>query len=351
MIARGSYLSWPDKIYHAVLNIMSQIRDPYGNIPTTFNRGRTINVHEYQKREIYRQGQGDQSQGYSISLGTADAIAPTTDTVGIEDTYLYFDSGARNQGSLLDVGELKYSINNLNYQQPVDNCIEIQVGSFYFPMVNNAAGSPLFYFFRRVYMQITTLPSTQGVLLQNSAQYHFEFDVSTVTSIATLLTPVKDTIYFRQPITTQTDIIFKFFVPNGYGSLNAITLPKDRITAIGIAGTNPARFTITVGDTIVNMQQPIPALPAVPTVPVAIFIRNFNSADTTLNNLVNTTAGVFVTNFPTDVFTFEVASLNFTTLAVNTPCVIWIGKNRVAFPMRFTTLRNTKTNFLEPIHV
>jgi hypothetical protein len=331
---------------------MSQIRDPFNNVRPAINRGRGVDIHEYQKKQIYKQGQGDQSPGYSFSLGTSDTVAPTNDTVGIEDTYLYFDSGARDSSSLVSVGELKYSINNLNFQQPVDNCIEIQIGSFYFPMVNNPAGSPLFYFFRRVYMQITTLPSTQGVLGPNTSQYHFEFDVSTVTSIATLLNPVKETLYFRQPIITQTDIIFKFFVPNGYGSLTPISLPKDRIFATAIAGSNPGRFVIIGGDTIVNMEQPAPVVfPVAPVVPIAIFIRNFNSADNTLNNAVNVTTGLFVTNFPTNDTTFEVATLNFTTLAVNTPCAIWIGKNRIAFQLRFTTLRNSKTNFLEPIHV
>jgi len=331
---------------------MSQIRDPFNNITPTINRGRQVDIREYQKKEIRRQGQGDQSSGYSFSLGTSDAVAPTVDAVGIEDTYLYFDSGSRDSSSLVNVGELKYSINNLNFQQPIDNCIELQLGSFYFPMVNNPAGSPLFYFFRRVYMQITTLPSTQGVLGPNTSQYHFEFDVSTVTSIATLLTPVRDTLYFRQPIITQTDMIFKFFVPNGYGNLNPINIPKDQLTAIGLAGTNPARFLITGGDTIVNMEQPAPTVfPAAPAVPVAVYFRNFNSPDVTLNNVVNVTTGLFVTGFPTDQFTFEVATLNFAALAVNVPCAVWIGKNRIAFQMRFTTLRNQRTNFLKPIHV
>ena len=75
-----------------------------------------------------------------------------------------------------------------------------------------------------------------------------------------------------------------------------------------------------------------------------------NSGNAVLDARANSTLGHYVTNVVSNTV-IEIAGLNFATVGAPVPATITIGKNRVSFTMRFTSLRNQSTNFIQPIHI
>ena len=351
---------------------MSQIHNP--KTPRTFNRGTSIDTHAWLVSQInkpdkapsafideYVNQNTDNTQNVKNNATTVSSTAVASiqenggssllGNIGVEDIYLYFDSINKTKSSNTSSGEIKFYITTINNASPIDGCIEIHIDSFYLPMVFNAATDPDFFFFRRVYMFISNLSSTQSVLGANSMRYHFEFEVTTLTSIAVKLEPLRDSIYFRNPVTTLTDFNVQFFVPNGKGGFNIIPLPKDTLTVQAVPGTNPAQFTILTGDNVTSFLQPLPALPNVLAIPVAVYFSGFTSANATINTAVANSAGMFVTTLIDNV-TFSIATLDFTALAPGTYTMsCFIAKNRVAIPVRFTSIKNNPTNYLLPTHI
>jgi hypothetical protein len=305
------------------------------------NRCGGVDIHELLKGEIYKQGGLDtgyrfgQAAGGSIGPGSA---APSV--TGFEDYELYFDSVNKDGSSDLVNGELKFSITDLNNNQDIHSCIEMKVGSFYFPKVINPAGSPDFYFYRRVYLQVLGLPSTQGVLADNGNQYHFEFSVENFSGIAVLLVPIKDTFFFQRPITSLTDLQLRFTVP----IFKRIPLPEVILNVVSIAGSNPAQFSIVGGPTTAAIGD-IGLLPAPG---VAVYISGFASGDPAVNIATNNTAGVFVTTV-VNATQIIIASLNFATVGVVVAQMI-VAKNRIAIPIRFTSIKDSVTNYINVVH-
>ena len=330
---------------------MSQERQPYSNIRRVQRRCAPVDMHEVMKQEIYRQSyDADTNFRFGLGAGTTSTsggsvggvIPPAAGIVGFEDTELYFDSVGRDTSSDTANGELKFSITNINNNQDLRNCIELMVTPMYFPRISNPAvpAAPDYFFYRRVYMQITNLPSTQGILATNGNQFHFEFEVMNISSIAVLLVPLKNTFFLQRPITSLSEIDVRFMVPHGF---RRIPLPKDTLAIASVSpGTNPARFLVLAGDTTAALG-PI----GVPVAPgVAVYITNFVSPNGLINAQVNAAAGLFVTNI-IDAFTFEVAGIDLTPLGVasyNATAIV--PKNRIAFSMRFTSTRDQLTNYI-----
>ncbi len=343
---------------------MSNIREPYYNVRRVQNRNNQIDTHEILKGEIYKQSDDNNYQLISPSFAAAlaanqpgqavvqQAPAPTSSgNPGIADTFLYFESSARDTSSDLANGEIKFSITALNNSQPIDNCIAIRLGDFYFPLVKNAAAAPEYYFFRRVYALISSISSIQAYQAPNSTQFHFEFDIENLTSVAVRLIPVNPSFYFKTPLTSLTEFSLRFYAPNGTGGFKKIPIPKDSLTVRADNGTNPAQFTILGGDDITNLIDSalITAFPLVPSPTIAVYITGFSSASAALNNSTNSTQGLFVDNFPTDMYTFEISSLDYSTLGVDTECTLHIAKNRIAIPVRMTSV-TTNNNYITATH-
>lgn len=324
------------------------------------NRCNSIDTHELLKQEIYKQGAGDTDNNYQLGV-TADpnsaaasaiqSVAPPSGVTGIADTYLYFDSRAKDQSSNLASGQMKFSVVNLNNQQPIDNLVEMRIASsFYFPIPPYPAGVPSFYFFKRLYMQIASLPTTQSVLAQNGRTFHFEFDMDTSSSIAVKCSPTLDTFYFVQPITTMTDFNLQFTVPDGF---TPVPIPNDTIAIAPISNTNPAQFQVLGLDTAFLSI----GLVGVPVPTVAAFITGFQAAygSNLLNSTVETTQGLFIDNVLSSNI-FSVSALNFSGVtfvqAVGSMAPsMFLPKNRFAFMMRFSSIKQQNTNYQTGVHL
>lgn len=324
---------------------MSQNRGPYRNVGLPGkSRCNTVDMQEIMKREIYRQGAatdlGFRPTG-APEIAAAGSLVPSAG-YGFIDSELYFDSLTTDVTSNLPQGELNFSITDINGGRSVDGCIEVSLGSFYFPKVNNPAGTPDLFYYRRMYMQIASLPNTSGVQDISGTVYHFEFEITNYNSIAVLLVPLKRSIFFQGPLTSLTSMQFVFMVPTNW---QRVPIPAAMEPVVSVAGSNPAQFVFTSGDLIPDVIGPV----GTPTAPgYVIYISGFNSANPTLNAAVNTVTGVYITDIINDT-TFEVGSLNFTGVPALTAQIV-VPQNRIAFPVRFTTVASNITNHIGVHH-
>jgi hypothetical protein len=82
---------------------------------------------------------------------------------------------------------------------------------------------------------------------------------------------------------------------------------------------------------------------------VAVFLSGYNSNDTATNNNVNNPLGWFVINI-IDAFNFTVTGIDTTATIAPYNATMVIGKNRIGFQVRFTSVRNQMTNFITVSH-
>ncbi len=334
---------------------MAHERQPYADVHRPVNRGTAVDMQEVLKREIYRQGnEGDNSYRFSATgvAASASAVGASSQPMGFEDVELYFDSTQRDTSSDYTVGEIRWSVPLLSNLSDVKNCIEMKIGTFYFPKIYASTGAPEYLYFRRIFLEFQNAPSTQAVLGPNNNKFHFEFDVQNIGGQAVKLVPLKDTFFFQRPITSITDYQVRFLVPpTSPGPLpwKKIPLPKETVTVTSLTtggfGYNPIRFRMTGTDTTAILG-PIGAITAPGLV---VFMNNYTSNIVATNNAVNNLEGIYVTNI-LDATDFEITGINATTVNAEFPATMYIPKNRIAFPVRFTSVRDSVTNYIEVGH-
>lgn len=278
--------------------------------------------------------------------------APTAKSVGFEDVEIYFDSTQRDASSGFDVGEVKWSIPLFNNGVDIKNCVQLHIPDFYFPKIYPASGKPEYFYFQRVYLEFQGAPSSQAVLGPNNNKYHIEFDVENITSQAIKLVPVKRSFFFQRPIVSISDFQMRFMVPPIVPNATIwkkLPIPSDTVTIsstlTGGIGYNPIRFEITGLDTT-TVLNPIGAL----TSPgLAVFISGYASNDSATNTLVNSADGVYVTTV-VSASVFEITGIDASAVTAAYTATMFIPKNRFAFPVRFTTIRDQLTNYIGVTH-
>jgi hypothetical protein len=353
---------------------------PYQTVRRATSRCNDVDVHELLKGEIYAQNTANDGdyvlQQASAARSTDDNVQPTPSEVraliGFEDTGIYLDSiGKSSALSSVDNGTLAYSINTLNNNVELRNVISMRIDPFYLPRMTNprvnlaptppayptfVPNAPDLFFYRRVYLQVLTLPSTQSVNGLGSTQFQWELEVSDLNSLAVLCTPLRPVFYLPRPLLSLSEIQFRFMVPSPTG-MRPITLFNETRTVQMIPGTNPARFFINsaAGQGILNTYIPPfppsatiatvlpPNPPAIVAPGVAVQMTGFvgvqpATANTTVQDLVNNAGGLFITSIQYEsvgapffqpaqnICTFTIADINgspvttfATTLGVNAP--------------------------------
>ncbi len=313
------------------------------------------------KREIYKQGYDPDTNFRlinppSIASGVAAesemALSSAAQTSGFEDTYLYFDSTQSGGDSNYSGGEVKWSITTLNNNVDIRNCVAIRVGQFYFPKIYNPTTAPDYFYFLRVFVEILNIPASQSILGPKGNKFHFEFEVQNPTGQAVLLVPVNDTFYFRRPILSLTDLQLRFTIPPNTSSLSdfiRISIPNDVVSlqslVTGGIGFNPIRFQIMGLDTTAVLG----LIGSLGSPGVAVFITGYASNSTAVNTAVNNIQGIYATTV-LSASTFEIAGIDATTVVGQFSAIMYIPKNRFAFPVRFTSVVNQITNYLDVSH-
>lgn len=316
-----------------------------------FDRHNRPDIHEYQKQEIMRQGADDVPNSAPIgSSSYTDSLSMSSNStvVGFRDFEIYFDTAFQTVSSPLTQGEITFNVSDYNNGQSIGNLVEITLGSFYFPkpyLYTTTQPDP--YFYRRIYMSIEGLPSTQASRGANGSQYNFEFQVVDLNSIAVLLQPIKPSFYLQSVLTVYNETKMRFTSGPYFES---ISLPKTTLTIQNyLPGTNPAEFILLNGDTMNNIDStinPATVYPYVLPVPAAVYITGFLPVPA-----LNTPQGLFITQInqygvaPNFTYTFTIPGFDFTALAVPSDATMIVGKNRIAIPMRFTTVENRITNY------
>jgi hypothetical protein len=307
------------------------------------NRCNNFNIQEYQKNELYKQGTNDIPYAFNSPPTNENRtnanniiIPPLTGpvAVGNKDWTMHFDtrhtSGITNYAN----GEITFNISDLNSGRDIGNIVEITLGSFYFPKPVQDANSPDFYFYQKVYLNIQGLPLSQSARAANGKTFNFELDVTNNNAIAVLLTPIRP-FYLQTVLNSLNEIKMQFSVGPDF---TPIPLLPTSCIIIGVAGTNPAQFTI-IGTDDTSIFGLTGGYPQTPTAPgIAIYITGYSGVPA-----INNPQGLFVTSI-TDANNFIVGSLSLVGVPALTATMV-VGKNRICVPMRFTTIENNVTNY------
>jgi len=211
-------------------------------------------------------------------------------------------------------------IGNIYVQDTVKQVIRLQLFPFWLPITNPL---DIFYNKIRIYVKefwdagVSTefLGATQTDVVNE--KYHFEFDIETVTSTKIFLKPVQPFYNFNKPIARIETISMIFYNP-----FNEIIFDNME----GIFGITNAVSTIFTTNIDHNLETGD-----------LVYVLNFNSTDTIVNNEVNNIKGLIIT----------VTGLNTFTIDVDTSLLIPIedvtvvyGSKRIFFQMEFTSLEH-----------
>lgn len=305
-----------------------------------FDRSR-IDTHEILKKIIF-DGMTPDKLSSSKSKSTTKKIQMLNDKKnhGFKSYEFYFDSLNKDASSELSNGEIKWSITNLNNFSSIKDCVQVNITPLFFPKIVSNSAKPDFYYYRTVFAKIGGLSDIQSVIGVNNNSFHFMFRVDNPNSVAITLTPIKDTFTFQQPINSLDELSLVFMKPHNYQKIN---IPADKITVKSVANSNPARFTIEGLD-----ETWIIGPTGVLTTPVAVYMSGFKTTNSTINNVINTTEGNYITNV-IDNKTFEINGIDLTGINENYAEMI-IPKNRIAFSMQFITISDSPTNYISVMH-
>jgi len=188
-------------------------------------------------------GSGANSQVINIPPVVFPSLQNVTITSnwGISDTYLFCDSQFAESSSVRDQGRLVFSVVGLNNGKPIDTIIEMEIGSFYIPNVDNFPPTmpiPYRFFYKRVTLRIDEMV-TQSVFGANQIRHHWELEQEG-SGIANLLTPVNKKFVFTRPFRDVSQLSFQFATPAGN-----LPLPRDVFITVPLRNTNPGRFLLT----------------------------------------------------------------------------------------------------------
>jgi hypothetical protein len=346
---------------------------PYANVRRQQNRC-GIDVRELLKQEIYKQGY-DPDTDFRFGFNAPVMASPTGTTLappppaasgtGFEDIYIYFDSRRRNTTSNLTLGELAWSISAINNNNDIRNCVEMRIDEFFFPRVYNPTGKPEFFYYLRVFAEIFSAPSSQVMLGPDGNRFHFQFDIDNITGQAVKLTAVPTrnaaggAYFFPRPVQSMADMQIRFSVPPTTSAavpFIRVPIPNETVSIQmvlnGAVGYNPIRFSIIAPDDTTTLA-PVGSTVTSTSAGVAVFLSGFLSNDSTLNTTINNnsagTNGLYVTNVLSST-QFEIAGINATTITGAYTASMYIPKNRIAFGIRFTCVRNQLTNYIDASH-
>jgi len=255
---------------------------------------------------------------------------------GISDKYLYFDS-LNSTSSQLNQGEITFSIPAINNNFPLENIIEMEIGSFYFPDVPTGTENPSAYFYSRVTMLMKEISTVQTIQGNNNFRFHFEFDV-TPAGISKLLTPVNRKYIFTKPVNSIQQLTFQFRNP-----FYPINIPASTAILPIIATSAPAAFTLTgtTAPTQPSTQYAIQILTWIPNSPT-------NPGTTT--TLIERTGGKMgQVDAGNTTLTLDDAGTSFVAPETTTSANVLFMQNRFAFVVRFRVLVDEITQYITPV--
>ncbi len=321
-------------------------RDTYQQRPTANPRrpcnDRPIDIHEIQKQAILVGGYNDSGAPSIMNGDSGSGGGGQSEEIGFEDIELYFDSVRADDLTGLGSGVISWSVPALNNLNDVQNCIQMHIGQFYFPKIDLGPAYPEFFYYRRAFMEFTDSPVNQAVLAPDSIKFHIEFEVRNINGQSVLFVPIKESFFFQRPLNTISLFQVRFTVPTAGGRLIPIPIPNTRVGAI---------TQMTVPMTLDMSSSAAFGLPGVVPPPgIAVWISNANTGDSATDAQLNDPRGVYVTNI-IDSSTVEIGAAGSGAETQTSNVTVSIGKNRFAFSVRFTCVKNRSTNYIKAVHL
>jgi hypothetical protein len=333
-------------------------RDPFGHVQPPQDRSRFVNVHELLKYQMATENDPGYvprgpitnlvvpQPGPQVANGAAkdaqrDQVAKVQrplslpDNQGIIDTFIYFDSDARESSSDITSGRLVYSLIRLNNNNPLDNIIQMNIGDFYVPDIPTGVDFPEYYFFNELTVLIEELQA-QSIFAQNNVRFHHQLRAAPAGIVRSCTPTTVGGVYiFGIPFRDVNTITFQFRAP-----IKTCTFPQDIFTFTAVPGSSPAQITLGAphGLTIGT--------------PYAIFLRGFSSNIGSIDQLVNSVNGYMMTPISATVLEFPpigVTGFDFTAVVAPLSGTLTIGYRRIAFKMRFRSIVNKETNRIVPV--
>lgn len=315
----------------------------YTNVRQPHSRAPFYDMQEILKREIYAQGNvlvstdaGATMDSRQSPTAAPQQPVPQQSAPGFQDINILLDSVTTN--SNVGGGNLTFSVQALNNNNDIANCIAITVYPFYFPRnLLDTTVHPNYYYFRRVYMLLSSI-SASDCFTASGYKYHFEFEVAEINSVAVLLKPIQPIYYFKNAVSAISTLTMQFLIPPTGAWVN---LPPTVLRVTSVPNSNPAQFVAddTSQISAVDLQAP----------GVAVWFMDFASNVTDANVRVVDGRGWYVDNI-IDATHFSISALDLTGV-VATPAKMIVGPNRVTVPLRFTVQTEKKQNALDYVHV
>lgn len=299
----------------------------------------------------------------TVVTKTATGVRYNKNENAVIQSYVNFYSSLRNGSVFLQNGEMSFDIPPFNNNLTMQDVIQIEVFPFLMRNISNpTVGGVNFFYYNRVYMAITSLSYMLGFNGSTLQSYMFEFQADYQNAVCINLTPKNPLLTFPAPIQINTFSV-RFYVPDVYG-LKPIPLPQDIVTVLPVFvagfGTNPAQFTVIAGGTTADITPYTGVLSTVnPDNRIAVSFNGFNTISATINSTVMNGFGWLVTDIINST-TFAIAGLDLTGLQDPTTLTppstyaayysnMSIMPNKIDMGVRFTILKNVKTNSLTPV--
>lgn len=325
-----------------------------------------MDVQEMLKRQINQQGSDDieyrlygSGGGYipkpfpRFVKGPTDYNEVVTNTVqekikkrneiGIEDTYIYCDSVDKDPISIPSQGLYIFDVYGLNNGFPMKNIIEMEIEKFYIPDIEvNSAYQPSYFYFGKVLLEIENIAGQQYVNGgKRSKNFHFELKTSPATN-GLLLSPLNSKYIFTMPLYDLTQLRFRF--KTGFQNV-AFSQDVFDCAAVNPPAGGPG------GDRRITTAEPHGLAPA--TTEEILFL-DFNSTNFALNSTLTNPIGHIV-----DVVDSNTLQLTATPGANDLGSAVDLDGNpasgqivimrrRIAFTIRFRSVRSDLTNFIAP---
>lgn len=306
--------------------------DGHRSVPDGYPPGKKISPEEMTKnthevlnmvRDFLDPESINQIIGRLYNFNTFDSISLPHQTIPID---------SKNR-LLSNTNPIEYSW-NINYagqpgesgdiqvQDTITQVVQMHIESFWMPKTPSIGN-----YYQRIRMFIKEftnqstwsydfIPSAGGT--QPIATYfHFELNVTKIENDRVLLTPVNPIYTFRKPIAQVNTITIIFYTP-----ILPLTYVPDRDTYT-ITFANPTQFTLVSGTNNLSTGD-------------LVYIMNANTTSSTINTLLNSASGYFITKLSNTQFTIPVDTSSLT--GTETNVTVYYGSKRIFFPLEFTSL-------------
>lgn len=269
--------------------------------------------------------------------------------IGIEDTYVLFDSFYKDRGgSRPGDGLYVWDVQKINNNVPVATVVIATIEKFLIPDISTEAYQPDLFRFRKLYMYMENISAQQFTVSSNENnlnRFHWSPEIadSGDGSGRFLVLPLLDNEYiFTEPVRTITEMRMRFKVPFGNVPFKEDVFDAETVTS---AGPSPGNRQLTT----LNPHGLTPGTT------VDIFIKGFNSTNDELNIFMNNPRGHIVTVIDGNVLQFTLAPTIteqlgsvLTSTGGRPKCVVYIADRRIAFTIKFRSIVTKATNFISP---